>query len=543
MKKFTILAVAVMLVAVLLAGCSGNNKEETKPSTGASASPSGSPQSSAESGPENFNPTGYPIVNEKITLKFFAPKSPIHGDYGNMKLFKKMEELTNIHIEWITPPIESYAEQKNLTFASGNMPDAYFLWNNRSDEAHGPEGLLVPLEELIDKYAVNYKKAMEAFPNLAKNTTSLDGHVYATGIVQDIPRDLTFKQWINKDWLDKLKLQMPKTIEAYYDVLKAFKTGDPNGNSKADEIPLTATNLGQTRNFVLSAYGYVSNGVELNKDNKVVYVPTEPAYKAYLEFMSKLYSEELLDRETFTLTSQQLSAKGNEGLLGSFDHCCAFLAVGEDKDSQYVAIPPLTSALNADPVWLKFDDVWTGGMAISKDNKYPEATIRWLDFLFSEEGKTLQAFGVEGEDWQWIDDAKTKWKFTPPEGQNAEEYRGGSVTPSAGLGSIAWWSKDFVLKQDDPLTARIDEQTVAAGYPDHWKLPYPNVYFTKEEQKRLDVLWNDIRTYVSQMEAKFIMGSESFDGWDKYVETLNKMGVPELVDIHQAAYERWNSVQ
>lgn len=548
MRKMMMTAMAALLLALSLAGCSGGNDKEpgnsaTPPAQGEQSGQAGEGDAGADAGAiANFNPTGYPIVNEKITLTFFAPKAPIHGDYSQMKLFKKMEEITNIHIEWITPPTESYAEQKNLTFASNNLPDAYFLWNNRADEAKGAEGMLIPLEGLIEQYAPNYKLAMEAFPNLQRNTTSLDGHVYATGIVQDIPRDLTFKQWINKSWLDKLQLPMPQTIEDYYEVLKAFKTGDPNGNQQADEIPLTATNLGQTRNFVLSAFGYVSNGIEVNGDGKITYVPVEPNYKAYLSFMHRLYSEQLLDQETFTLTSQQLAAKGHEGLLGSFDHCCAFLAVGEEQDADYVAIPPLTSDVNADPVWLKFDDVWTGGMAITKDNEHPEATIRWLDFLFSEEGRVLQAFGEEGVDWQWLDEGKTKWEFLAPEGMNAEEYRGGQITPAAGLGSIAWWSKEIVLKQEDPLVARIDEQTVAAGYPDHWKLPYPNVYFTKEEQKQLDILWNDIRTYVSQMEAKFIIGSEPLDNWDSYVGQLQKMKVDELIAIHQTAYDRWLSL-
>ncbi|MDG0811291.1 extracellular solute-binding protein [Cohnella rhizosphaerae] len=280
-----------------------------------------------------------------------------------MKLFKKMEEITNIHVEWITPPTDSFEEKKNLAFASNDLPDAFFLWINRDTETtRGADGSFIPLEGLIDKYAVNYKKAMEQFPTLKGNTTNLDGHVYATGIVQDVPRDLTFKQWINQSWLDKLGLAMPKTTDDLYDVLKAFKTKDPNGNGKADEIPLSAVNLGQTRNFILSAFGYVSNGIELNKEDKAVFVPTEPQYKDYLAYMNKLYKEDLLDRETFTLKPEQLSAKGQAGILGSFDHAAAFLGVGADRDKDYAAVPPLTSPDNADPVWLKFSDVWTGGL-------------------------------------------------------------------------------------------------------------------------------------------------------------------------------------
>ena len=60
-----------------------------------------------------------------------------------------------------------------------------------------------------------------------------------------------------------------------------------------------------------------------------------------------------------------------------------------------------------------------------------------------------------------------------------------------------------------------------------------------EEQERLKILANDIETYTTQMEAKFVIGQESFDNWDSYINTLKEMGLEELIKIKQAAYERY----
>jgi len=69
---------------------------------------------------------------------------------------------------------------------------------------------------------------------------------------------------------------------------------------------------------------------------------------------------------------------------------------------------------------------------------------------------------------------------------------------------------------------------------------YPNVFLTKEEQDKVNKIQTDLKTYVDQMEAKFIVGDTPLSKWDEYIATVQKIGVNELVAIYQTAFDRWN---
>src|SRR5690554_3248837 len=193
---------------------------------------------------DNFLETGENIVKEKITLKFFAPLHPLHhpDGYNAMRLFQKMEEITNIHIEWDYGPTQTYAEKKAIAIKNIKEYDGYFLWNTLKDQINLAQyDAIRPIDDLIDKYMPNYKEILENNPELIKLAKLPNGKMYSPVAINDTPRDQTFKQFINQKWLDNLNLEMPETINEYYDVLKAFKNNDPNLNGINDEIPLSST--------------------------------------------------------------------------------------------------------------------------------------------------------------------------------------------------------------------------------------------------------------------------------------------------------------
>ena len=71
------------------------------------------------------------------------------------------------------------------------------------------------------------------------------------------------------------------------------------------------------------------------------------------------------------------------------------------------------------------------------------------------------------------------------------------------------------------------------------EVPFPLLYLTKEENDKVSANATDLSTYAKEMEAKFITGVTSFDEWDKYVKTIESMGVEDYVATYQAAYDRW----
>jgi putative aldouronate transport system substrate-binding protein len=257
-------------------------------------------------------------------------------------------------------------------------------------------------------------------------------------------------------------------------------------------------------------------------------------------YLNKLHKEGLLDNESFAQSSQQLTAKGNSGNLGVFDSGGgAFTIVGTDKNDHYTLIPPLLSPSNSTLIFPKKSNLIRGLFSITNKNKAPEATMRWIDYLYTDEGSVLAVFGKENEGWKWLDAGKTSWERVTPQGMQPEEYRGGKVTPDAGVSVPTIRLQDFLAKransgQIGQVDVEVDNKIIK-----HWKESFPLVYFKEAEQTRVNILEADMKPYIEQMEAKFITGSESLDNWSKYIDTLKKMGADEYLKLHQDAYDTW----
>lgn len=524
-KKRFALALTLLMVLAVFAGCKSN--EET---------------SSQQEPSESFNKTGYPVVDEPITLEMMGLSSPLQPPWEEMAFFKKMKEKTNINFEFSTSTSDQYKQKKQLAFASMELPDVFFAGDFTADEVakYGSQGMLIPLEDLIEKYAPNFKQRLQQNPGLKASITAPDGHIYALPAIDQLPRTKTPKFWMNGPWLENIGAERPSTVEELYQLFKTFKEQDANQNGKADEIPLSSPDLITLRNYLLPNFGIVQREGIYEEDGKAAFAFIQDGYKAYLEFLHKLYEEKLLDQQIFSHTWEQYTAKGSQNRLGVFPSWPIVVVGFSDpaEAAKYPLLPALTSDVNNEKLVLGNPKFLRGRFAITSENEHPEATMRWVDYLYSKEGSTLARFGVEGENWKWVDEEKTKWKLAkPPEGMSTTQATAQDA-PAAGSPVPMVISKAFFDKEDNPTIHTI-EDWIKEEYAPHAKNPFPLVYFTEEEQDKLNTIRPDIETYIEQMEAKFVSGETSLDKWDEYVSTLKDLGVGELVDIYQAAYDRW----
>lgn len=148
---------------------------------------------------------------------------------------------------------------------------------------------------------------------------------------------------------------MPTTTEELYNVLKAFKNNDPNGNGRADEVPLSLISGDGTKNFLMSAYGYTTTGIEVDVNtDEIVYVPETDNYREYLKYCNRLYSEGLLDKSMYSNKDSDLAYKGQNDTVGCFSSSGAFLVVGNELDSDYTALEPITSSINKTKLCYQF---------------------------------------------------------------------------------------------------------------------------------------------------------------------------------------------
>ncbi|MEF7440897.1 extracellular solute-binding protein [Paenibacillus lautus] len=518
-----------LTAALLLAGCSsGNEAQEGTPAADAGA---------------NFNETGLPVVNETISIRIPVVKQHYHKDYNEMVLVKELEEKTNIDVEWEQIPSESWTEKKNLILASGEFPDALFNGLTTQDVVdYGTEGVLIPLEDLIDKYAPNIKKILDENPQVRRMATAPDGHIYSVPWFEDQAHFQYRNTFLlNKTWLDQLGLSMPTTPDELIEVLKAFKERDPNGNGLADEIPSTFRHNTTTNGYyeLFGAFGIADalTGFSV-KDKKVEFEPVLTEYKTAIEFLNRMYEEGLLDKESFTQDAKQMLSKTKDeipkvGLIASFN---GTYELG-DRVHEYVAMPPLMGP-DGHQFWRRQDNrIILNFFSITKNNLHPEATMRFVDTMNDPKSAMQFKYGPFGTHLKEKPDGKVE--IVPPQdGMDISTWIG-STTPSTAfplLVSSDWLQK---LEQSESDKLRNGFYEIYKPFIVPEDRTYPNLYMTAEENKRLGVLATDIMTYVRKMEAKWIVEGGIETEWDKYVEDLNRMGLEEMIQIKQQAYDRY----
>src|SRR5699024_7093174 len=130
----------------------------------------------------------FPIVNEEITLDIFAGQAPAtNPDWNDVLIWNEYEKMTNIDVNWEMVPYESREEKRNLALGGGELPDVFHgAGIPVSDQAkYGKEGVFIPLNDLIDEYAPNFKSIMEQYPEVEKSITMPDGNIYALPLIGD----------------------------------------------------------------------------------------------------------------------------------------------------------------------------------------------------------------------------------------------------------------------------------------------------------------------------------------------------------------------
>ncbi|MBO9609368.1 MAG: extracellular solute-binding protein [Paenibacillaceae bacterium] len=543
-KGYRWLTPAIVSIAMLTA-CTGNSGNAGKSGADKGASPA--PSAAAQTN-DKINPTGFPIAKQSIQLSIMMKKPANQSSWNELWISKYLDEKLGGKTTAVEIDENAWNEKKNLAFATGELPD--IIWSGgaltSSDVTnYGSQGLLIPLNELIDKYAPNIKKTLQDNPDLRKTVTSLDGKIYALAAPTYPKREPVIgRYWLNMQWMNKLGLKVPTTLDEFYNVLKAFKEKDPNGNGKADEIPASGASASNPiDSIVLTAVGYMEKYISLDKTGKkVVYTQAQPEFKDYLAFMNKLYKEGLLDPEYYTQNITTFRGKAQKDQVGFYFDAAHFVAVGLDKYTNYASFPPLTSPQNPDRIWPLQRVATLGGLnsiAISSKNKNPEASIRLLDYGFTEEGGSAIRFGpkldtvVPGAGI--VTNPDGTWEIKTPQGLSSNDYRMKSVTNMSLPVSDAFYLKNKEVPEQASLTKNLVENMLPYGKP-----VYPNVFLTKEEQDKVNKIQTDLKTYVDQMEAKFIVGDTPLSKWDEYIATVQKIGVNELVAIYQTAFDRWN---
>lgn len=491
---------------------------------------------------ENLNETGMPIVKEPITLKMFAgmgAKTPRNWD--DILIWNTYEEMTNIKVEWEQVEQQALEEKRNLSLVGGDLPDVYYAANMPTLDIfkYGQQGSFLKLNDLIDKYAPNFKKLMEENPEIRKAITFPDGNIYSLPVIHD-PGFTSVRThplpYFNQELLDKYELDIPETTDEYYQFLKTIKENEP------DHIPLGARSISGVIGWLKGSFGVSTTGrsyIDKNPEtDDLRFYPITEEYREMLEYINKLYSEKLIEQNIFTIEVAQFLANGGEGSYASTVFYAPEELFGKEVGEKYVGGLPLEGprgerkfAQLANPVG------HIGKFIITSENPDPAATMRWVDYFYSDEGSRLFYMGLENETYEEVDG---KYKYVDkivndPEGLSKDE----AILKY--LGWVGVGAPGILMEQYFDGSESADQALEAAKKVEPYLIEeaWPPFTYTEEEAKRLDALAADIEKYVVEMQDKFIVGETAFSEWDSYVDSIQKMGLDEYMEIQKAAFERY----
>lgn len=563
MKKWNKANTGMMGVALsfslVLSACS------TESNTPAANTPSGS----APVASDVFSPVGeYPIVKKPMTIKMFAPQFASIENMETNTFTKYVQDKTNIQIKWDLVPDKALNDRKQLMLASGDYPEVILHGSLTKDEQmkYGKQGVFIPLNELIDKYAPNFKKAMADLPYLKSSITAPDGNIYALPQINECYHcNYAQKLWINQSWLDKLGLKMPTTTDEFYEVLKAFKEKDPNGNGKKDEIPLTGSDdmwAGNISSFLMNSF-IIDDQVDKDsgtflqlKDGKVDLVANKAEWKQGLLYLNKLYKEGLIDPASFTQNSdaiQQLGNRQDANVMGGITTALISYAHSPDekhpRHKDYITVPPLKGPNGVQQAGY-FAGVGSSQMAITnKATKEQQiAAIRLADYLYTEEAIVLEERGPEGKEWRKAKEGEQDMNGKPAKYANIPKTET-KTTHNDGWEQIGPSLRTFQYRDSwaalqDPFAEGAYEVRLkreSAKYePFQSKMMYPSsVFIALEDAEVAAQLKTTIRDYIKSNMAQFITGSKGIEkDWDSYVKGFDGLQLGKYIEIYQKAISK-----
>jgi putative aldouronate transport system substrate-binding protein len=561
-KKLIVLALSVLMLASM-AACS-----TAAPSAATTAAPTTAATTEATTAPTAAPTTdeSTPAPAEKVSMTaFFVIQTNDPDPVTNTETIE-LEKKTGVHLDFVSVPTDGAHDKLTLMLASGDYPEillAAGLSNAELVKYGTQEKILIPLNDLIDKYAVNLKQRWAENPSYKTQMTTPDGNIYG---IPSADSGMTghgaypVKLWMNMDWLKKLGLSVPTTTDELRTVLLAFKTKDPNGNGKADEIPLTGainTWCGDPYLSLLNdfTYYYPYNLLQL-KDGKFTLTANTDGMKEGLKYIAGLYKDGLIDPAAFTQNEQQMAAIGNNkdiviGGSATCGHLAMFVDTNNvDRAKQYDDLLPLKGSNGYQGAPYDKDVMLSGAaFAITDKCKNPDAAIKMADVFCSMDWAIRNSIGTKGVEWD-VADANT----TGMDGKTAAQYKylPGYLTTSVESRNDVWgWSLRLVepnFKELFQVTGDINDPTnyEARLYQATIKMtPYkadvqqvPPFFLGADDSAKINQIQTPLQDYVKTSIVEFITGKKNVDAdWQTYLNGLTKLNYEDYIKLNQAAYD------
>lgn len=362
-----------------------------------------------------------------------------------------------------------------------------------------------------------------------------DGSIYALPAMNGSPSYVM--SGFNTRFLENCDLEIPTTLEALRDTMLVMRTKDANGDGIVGNEILWSDEIQTFKRQALSLVGIAcywpwQGAIFDDHDGEVYFVPTSEEYKYLLGILKELYAAGCIDQEIFTHTVDQVQAK--------FEADLTFMNYRTDDPERdnYKGMSgwwyptPLTSAVHDEPFYTVGAEYQVAIGAVSAFTEYPEICTLVLDYMYSEEASIASQFGLEGVDYTvrteepWVIDSISK-----------DFILGNGYTP---ILTPRWITTEMIQPQDTKLKQNRVEMRDTYG-----RFGWQNyIHLTPEQTEQINVLSTDLGLYCDDYFVGFITGSYDLEkDWDAYIKECESMGVAELTEIYQSAYNTFFGVE
>ena len=485
---------------------------------------------------------------------------------NNRTIFKRLEEETNVHIDWRTIQGDQWGDKIALEMSNINtLPDLIFNAGFGDTELlkYAKQGVIIPLEELIDKFMPNLQAVFAQAPEYRTMCTDENGHIWGFPWIEQLGYEKTAIQvignmpFINKWWLDFLGLPVPSTVEEFESTLVAFKDNAAKLKSEfgidGDIIPMSCImNDGSQDPYILingfgEGYGDPDRGkhIAVTDDGQVVCVANSEGFRKGTEWLHGLYEKGLIDPEAFTQEWSTYVAKGKSGRYGvCFTWDVANIAQINMDDliagEGWVPLPALKAdTVNITPETGSFTSGFQRGRCvITAAAKNPALVASWLDKMYDPMQSPQNNWGTYGED----DDFDIFVMGTNSAGEPMLQHAPlGDASPvevreaEAVGGPLAILDSYYDVYVTCPDDAQYRLDWIENVYtPDiKCKYCYPNVFMSTEDTTEVSNLMADIMKCINTFKSDSIMNGFDDAGWNQLQSDLEAYGLPKFLEIHQ----------
>ncbi len=490
----------------------------------------------------------YPLVDSSTTMTMFATATTqvinVIENLEQHQGYLDAEAITGIHLEIDTIPTDQGTEKLALLVASGEFPDIFrgVSFANGDLDAYENE-VIIDLTPYLEEYAPNYSNLIHSSSAIAQNVCTDEGyHLSFYRVYQENGKfdqvSVTQGLLVRQDLLDSLKLDAPSNITEIENVLTQFK--QQAGLSDPMLLQGSITTMGDS---LIGAYGIGS--AFYVKEGQVLYGPMQSEFKDYMKLLNRWYNNGILNADFYSystnpnddvIISKIISADG-VGLY--FDSASNMETRNNIAADQGVVYAGLANPVGSDGKYhfgLDAATVKSASYYVSARCENPELAVAWNDFWYSDQGILITNYGHENITFTYDDAGQPHW--TDYITNNPDGWSQGVCRQAYLMYTVhGICINDNELNMlDGSARQAVDVWTSSSDR----SYLMPSVSYTSDESTTRAGYLNDIETLNSEVQLKMVVGELDVDEyWEFYQQTLREMHIEEVLDIMQAASDRF----